>query len=369
MKTFQQLRIPWLPLFVLLLGPFSILISQETLTTTITGRVLDDSTGTPIAKVNVFIANSTMGSPTDEKGIFTIRNVPLGTHELIASIIGYAFHSRFIRLTDTTQALIEIRLRPKALELAPMDVVGADPVEWKRDLARFVELFFGKGANSGKCRILNPEVLTFSTDWSQTFEARASQPLRIENRGLGYEVDLRLFTFSQGSKWLTYAWRASFREMSGADDDQREEWQDSRLKAYKGSLRHFFQSLVNGRSQKEGFSIYTSTNPRLGADRVRWSVNEDEILLPGFSQNEKVLRFHDYLEVEFESGPATVWRNPRGIASSSSSQISWLQLARESVTINSMGEYVEPYSLNVTGEWTRQRIADALPIDYVPPMK
>jgi hypothetical protein len=36
------------------------------------------------------------------------------------------------------------------------------------------------------------------------------------------------------------------------------------------------------------------------------------------------------------------------------------------VTINSMGEYVEPYSLNVSGEWSLQRVADALPFDYFP---
>jgi hypothetical protein len=369
MKTFQQLRSLLPPVFILLLGPLTLLHSQQVSATTVAGRVLDDSTGTPIAKVNVFIANSTMGSPTDEEGVFKIRKVPLGTHELIASIVGYAFHSRFIQLTDSVQPLIEIRLKPRALELAAVEVVGADPLEWKRDLAKFTELFFGNGANAGQCRIMNPEVLSFSTDWAQTFEARASQPLRIENKGLGFEMELRLLTFTVGPKWLTYGWRAFFREMPGADDDQREEWQKSQLKAYKGSLRHFCASLVNGRAEREGFSIYAVTNPRLSDGRMRMPVTDDEILSPGSLQNERLLRFHDYLEVEFETGPGMVWRSPRGIAASSNSQISWLQLAHDFVTINSMGEYVEPYSLNVTGAWAMQRVADALPIDFVPPKK
>lgn len=369
MKTFQQLRSLLPPVFVLLLGPLTLLHSQQFSTTTVSGRVLDDSIGTPIAKVNVFIANSTMGSPTDEEGIFKIRNVPLGTHELIASIVGYAFHSRFIRLTDSAQPLIEIRLKPRVLELAEVEVVGADPVEWKRDLAKFTELFFGKGTNAGECRIVNPEVLSFSTDWAQTFEARASQPLRVENKGLGFEMELRLLTFTVGPKWLTYGWRAFFREMPGADDDRRAEWQKSRSKAYKGSLRYFFASLVNGRAEREGFSIYAVTNPRLSDGRIRMPLTDDEILSPGQSPNERLLRFHDYLEVEFESGSGIAGRNLRGIAGGSNSQISWLQLVHDFVTINSMGEYVEPYSLNVTGAWARQRVADALPIDYAPPKK
>ena len=350
----------------LVLGSIHLLPAQQVPTHTLTGRVVDDSTGTPIEKVNVYIANSTMGSPTNEQGIFRIRNVPVGTHELVASIVGYVLNTSFIRLTDSTQRLIEIRLKPKALEFGTVEVVGADPAEWKKDLAKFAESFFGRGPNADQCKLANPEILSFSTDWSGTFEARAPEPLRIENRGLGYEMELRLITFSVGPRWLTYGWRAFYREIPNVDDDQRAEWQKSRLKAYKGSLRHFLASLVNGRTEKEGFSIYAVLNPRLSDGRMRMPLSEDEILSNGSLPNEKLLRFHDYLEVEFETGPGFVWRNPRGIVGGSKAQISWLQLSRDYVTINSMGVYAEPFSLNVTGVWATQRVADALPFDYSP---
>jgi hypothetical protein len=213
---------------------------------------------------------------------------------------------------------------------------------------------------------MNPEVLSFTTDGSGAFEARAIEPLRIENKGLGYEVELQLITFIVGPRWLTYGWRAFFRVIPSTDDDQCTEWQKSRMKAYKGSLRHFLASLANRCTEKEGFSIYAVTNPRLSNSRMRMPVSEDEILSPGSVSNEKVLRFLDYLEVEFDSGPGIVWRSPRGISAGGNFQTSWLQLARDYVTINSMGEYVEPYSLNVSGEWALQRVADALPFDYAP---
>jgi hypothetical protein len=275
------LRITPFPILLcLVLGSIHILPAQQVPTFTLTGRVLDDSTETPIEKANVYIANSTLGSPTDEHGIFRIRNVPAGTHELVASIVGYVLNTRFISLTDSTQRVIEIRLKPRVLEFGPVDVVGADPVVWRKDLARFTESFFGRGPNADQCRFVNPEILSFTTDWSGTFEARANEPLRIENKGLGYEVELQLITFIVGPRWLTYGWRAFFREISNGDDDQRAEWQKSRMKAYKGSLRHFLASLVNGSTEKEGFSLYVVTNPRLSNNRMRMPVSEDEILSP-----------------------------------------------------------------------------------------
>jgi hypothetical protein len=358
---------PFRILMCLVLGSIHLLPAQQIPTYTLTGRVLDDSTKLPLENANVFIANSTMGAPTNQQGLFRIRNVPAGTHELIASIVGYVFHTGFVRITDSTQPLLEIRLKQKVLQLGGVEVVGADPAEWRKDLARFKGAFLGEGSNADMCTLVNPEILSFSTDLSGTFEARAPEPLRIENNGLGYEVLLRLMTFSIGPRWLTYGWRSFYREIPAQDDDRRLDLQKARLKAYKGSLRHFLASLSSGRAEKEGFSIYVVTNPRLSNGRMRMPVSEDEILSPGSVPNEKVLRFQDYLEVEYNNGPGVAWRTPRGNIVSSNSQISWVQLSRDFVTINLMGEYIEPYSLNITGAWALQRVADALPSDYLPP--
>jgi hypothetical protein len=339
---------------------------QQAPTFTLTGRVIDDSTKLPIENVNVFIANSTLGGATNQQGVFRIRNVPAGTHELIASVVGYGLHSGFVRVADLSLQPIELRLKQKVLELGAVDVVGADPAQWKKDLARFTQYFFGNGPNADQCKLLNPEIISFSTDGSGTFEAHATDPLRYANNALGYDVQLRLLTFSINSQWLTYGWRAFYSEISTLSDDQKADWQRSRAKAYKGSLRHFLASLVSDRAEIEGFSIFLVSNPRLSSSKMRMPVSADEILSPGSVENEKVLRFQDYLEVEYSDGPAPAWRSSRGFSEGANGRLSWLRLSREYVTINSMGGYVEPYSLNVTGAWSQQRVADALPADYVP---
>ncbi|MBN1153818.1 TonB-dependent receptor, partial [candidate division KSB1 bacterium] len=56
----------------------------------IAGSVKEADTGKPLAGVNVFIENTYLGAVTDEKGNFIIINVPVGTYDLKASMMGYS---------------------------------------------------------------------------------------------------------------------------------------------------------------------------------------------------------------------------------------------------------------------------------------
>ena len=56
---------------------------------TITGRVTDNSTGQPLAAVQVFISALDLGGLTQQNGRYLLQNVPAGTHTLSASRIGY----------------------------------------------------------------------------------------------------------------------------------------------------------------------------------------------------------------------------------------------------------------------------------------
>ncbi|NIQ12754.1 MAG: carboxypeptidase-like regulatory domain-containing protein, partial [Gammaproteobacteria bacterium] len=53
--------------------------------TTVTGRVINDSTGEPLEGVNIVIIGTDMGAATDQNGEFTVANVPEGNTRIRAS--------------------------------------------------------------------------------------------------------------------------------------------------------------------------------------------------------------------------------------------------------------------------------------------
>src|SRR5690349_12986412 len=55
----------------------------------ITGRVIDQSNGQPVASASVVVTGSGMGAITTDSGTYSIRGVPAGTHQLRASRVGY----------------------------------------------------------------------------------------------------------------------------------------------------------------------------------------------------------------------------------------------------------------------------------------
>ncbi len=69
---------------------FCLLISQALLAQngSITGKVVDEN-GLPLPGANIVVLNTTIGAATDENGIYSISNVPVGTYSLRAQFVGY----------------------------------------------------------------------------------------------------------------------------------------------------------------------------------------------------------------------------------------------------------------------------------------
>jgi hypothetical protein len=55
----------------------------------IAGTVTDKQSGEPLVGVNVVIVGTTLGAATDAEGYYAILNVPVGTHSVRISYIGY----------------------------------------------------------------------------------------------------------------------------------------------------------------------------------------------------------------------------------------------------------------------------------------
>jgi hypothetical protein len=347
----------------------------------IVGTVRDDSTGAFLENVNVFVARTTLGTSTDAQGRFEIRNIPQGSYDIVASRVGYEVRTIQVTLfkTDTSRQM-KIKLKPSPIHIGEVVVSASDPLEWKKQLEKFQTTFLGTTPFSRECTIKNPEVLDFGEE-DEVFTAKASAPLEIENEALGYRVHfiMTMFrveytkaflgTMNARSEHLLYDGSPEYFELTPQSPEQAARWKANRLKAYEGSVRHFFISLVKDRWEDDGYVVTLTPEIVLENNTFNCTLitpeNVDLILSPTQSPTYKSLHFTGFLEVQYTpKGPEPGYDSLKKIGSVS--QVSWLQLNRDAITINSRGIMDERFATNWYGYWSWLRFADSLPLDYSP---
>lgn len=236
-------------------------LKQEFNDRKITGRVIDSENKEPLPFANVFIDNSTLGDATDTKGNFIIENVPNSSVELVISYVGYKSKSVRVDYEDgeaLTEVTIELVLDAIALE--SIQVVGKNrkrlSKDEKRSFRNFKDEFIGRSDNADDCTIVNPQVLNIEIlDSANNYSVTADDILYVENDALGYRIGYLLeeFRFFNGQKMLVG--NAKFEEMEPGSRRQFRRWTEAREEAYKGSLQHFLNSLIEDRLEEEGFLV------------------------------------------------------------------------------------------------------------------
>lgn len=221
------------------------------------GRVTSDA-GKPLAGASIFISNTSKGTITDEKGDFTLSGVPAGRYVLVVSSVGYqndleTIDSRFPR-ND-----FEIVLRTKAKELGEVRVRAFDADGYKRWGELFKENFIGTSDFARNCQILNPEsVKIHFARKSRVLEAYSDGPILVQNRSLGYQVQVTLddFRYDFANQSVAFSFFPLFTEMQGSPS-KKARWERNRATAYYGSALHFFRALYQDRVEQEGFMLHT----------------------------------------------------------------------------------------------------------------
>jgi len=104
----------------------------------IAGKVLDARTKTPLIGVNIVLVGTTLGAASDVDGNFFIINIPPGTYQLRATLVGYAqslVDSVRVFVDQTTT--VDFELREQAVEMNTVTVVASQPIV-QRDLTSTV---------------------------------------------------------------------------------------------------------------------------------------------------------------------------------------------------------------------------------------
>lgn len=361
------------------------------------GTVVDAATGECLSNVNVFLSNTTLGAATAPDGSYKIVNIPPGAYTVVFSRIGYEILTIQLQFGIAQAFEYDVQLIQKPIQGREVSVTASIPKGWKQDLKKFTKLFIGESKNSKKTRILNPYVLDFTTDKdTKVFSATSDSILKIENQALGYRMDALLvrFDFNDRTGQCVYGMYARYEEMDSNNENEIASWKKNRLSTYQGSFRHFLAALARQELEREDFQIYEILGLGLAL------VDDKNMILPGAEhqsyENQQIMHSEsDMLDVEFATRhfefiygkPIPINENTI-IFSDSGSAIkklkfdnylgvtykklnfnklcNFLKLRHTFAEIDTFGNNLSPYAIAKYGDWSTERIADSLPLNYRP---
>lgn len=321
----------------------------------ISGFIYDKTTNLPIENANVYISNTILGSPTDENGYYYIESIPKSTHELVVSVIGYNDTSKTIIVNKNSILKYNFKLTPKIYATDPISITATALDEWEDNLDLFKEKFIGKFIFSKKCYIDNEEVLDF--DNSKSFlTATASRPLIIYNYALGYKINCIIKEFSWNILDNRWGWQINteFREIPPDNEEQKLEWQKNRDIAYRNSIHHFLSSLINDRTEDDGyrlnFTLYAVKKKETDPLSM-YPVFPNLVIKKGLIETDYIFHFQNYLQVI-------------DTKSENTDKISWIKLNYDRITLDEFGYPQEKSPYRVYGFWAKLGISDLLPKYY-----
>ncbi|MCE7991989.1 MAG: carboxypeptidase-like regulatory domain-containing protein [Roseivirga sp.] len=228
----------------------------------ISGQVFDITTLQPVELCNVYIVGTTLGASTDTKGHFSFEVPDSGDYELVYSHVGYL--PQLISFKTQTDSLVldPMPLDPITTSVDEVVVTGKKDRKWQRQYDRFLKYIMGTHFREKNVEILNPYAVEFKEGGRGMLTEARPFTLNMKNDYTGYEVHFlvqRLFLSKSNQFMVGYP---GFTPLTSNSPDQVTLWKKNRLKAYEGSLRHIFKSILENKLEQAGFDTQiTEKNP------------------------------------------------------------------------------------------------------------
>jgi hypothetical protein len=396
---------------------FLLLLSAElNAQRTIRGRVVNETTGAAIPGSSVFITNTSRGTVSDGAGQFELLDVPQGQHDLVISSIGY--ETIVFPFNDSQLPLqLKIELKIKVKELANVTVEPFVEEGWDKWGTTFTENFLGYTENAARCKIKNQEAIKFRFfKKSNRLIAYSDEPLRIENKALGYNITYQLedFELNFSERTSVFMGYSLYEEM----EKDKKAWQKRRDAAFYGSLMHFMRSLFTDSLKENGFEVRRMSRiPNIEKERVKkvyrvkrtthqrgnsitvvenagegypadsvayYSsvlkqpdftsvfgkdlLNADSILIRE-DNDHPLLYFTDHLYITFKKElESEAYLKAQIEYRKPTYQRSWMYLPElKPLWVEKSGNYYNPKDLYFMGYWSwSEKMGDSLPLDFVP---
>ncbi|MEO8473173.1 MAG: carboxypeptidase-like regulatory domain-containing protein [Chryseolinea sp.] len=335
----------------------------------VTGKIVDAQSGHALPYASVYINHTTIGAYANEQGEFTIFHVPVGTHELMASFVGYMPTKTVLQARENQDATLQIGL--KLMTLKAVEITAKRDAGWFDQFEKFKKLFLGTGQSARLCNIINPFGLTFTMNKKSGFIAEASEPLEIDNLYLGYRVHYDLSYFAVSKEKYFAKGYIRFEEMQTTDSLLAKRWTQNRRRSYAGSLGHFLTSITEGKIAKNGYDTY---DDRSGLNEIvrlaRFQSNLDRTIFTD-TLSKKVRASKDSstfhvsvpkrLEIHYKNG-----REASKIYWDVSYPVSWIEVNGGDLILARDGTVLNPIQMTLSGQMLEARVSGLLPNDYRP---
>jgi len=341
-------------------------------TCSISGKVIDATTLEPIPFANVFLNNTTLGVASDVKGGFVLSNVRQpATHELIVSFIGYETYKTRISLTNPELNLGIIRLRPSEVQLSTVEVKGSKDVQWEKKIKRFKKIFLGDDLFASQCNITNAWVINFQDETNgNNLVATASEPIEIENNALGFKVTFYLTRFVANATAYIIQGDARFDPLQSNDIKVVKQWDFNREKSYFGSSQHLFKAMLDHRIHGEGFNLYS---PVAGFEKTRSLIFTQDLgkglVVLDTTNIYGPIAQKDVFRIAWKGAIEAHYRKSKVktvVYQDIHYPVSWISAKKGYVLVNREGIPINPSDIVISGAMTDNRVANMLPLDYLP---
>ncbi|MBB2149300.1 carboxypeptidase-like regulatory domain-containing protein [Pedobacter gandavensis] len=217
--------------------------------------IIKDQQGRTIPGAGVYLSSYKTATVSNNDGQFTLTNIKPGNYDVLIEMMGYLPFSKNVIISDKS-VKIDVLLKENTIQLREV-VIKSDPNRQKY-IKQFIDYFIGTTPNAEKCKILNPQVIQTDFDSDHNLlKVTANEFLIIENKSLGYRIKYLLEYFERDykSNIVYYSGHPSFEELPGSKS-KKKDWLKKREIAYQGSSQHFFRSLYQNSTVANGFMIY-----------------------------------------------------------------------------------------------------------------
>ena len=241
-----------------------VILSQQV----VSGRITDAADGTPLAYASVAVANTTIGTYSDESGNYKLTISGNGSYEIIVHYLGYqpVFHK-----IDKPKPFhqIDIALKINEVEIQEVSVMSAKSKHKQNDIDMFWRIILGVKPSKDGLEVLNPKKVNFYLGNTGILTASCEEPIEIINHELGYHISyvLQSFRLDYPKDEVNFYGRPYFEELKPKNINQQKLWEKKRQDVYAISITHFIRALYQKQIYEEGF-LLVKRDPLLNSNTI-----------------------------------------------------------------------------------------------------